>query len=197
MDAIGDGAIALCLEAFACAQKQFDGRYLRNRIEHAEMINAEQMEKARELGIILSMQPTYEGIWGGEGKLYHQRLGTRYKETNTFREILDYGIVLCGGSDSNVTDPNPMMGIHYAVNHPVEAHRITVEEAVRMYTYNGAYALFEEEQIGSLTPGKKADIVVMNKNLKKIQPNQLKKVKVDLTMKNGRIVFNRGLYAET
>lgn len=66
-----------------------------------------------------------------------------------------------------------------------------------MYTYNGAYALFEEEQIGSLTPGKKADIVVMNKNLKKIQPNQLKKVKVDLTMKNGRIVFNRGLYAET
>lgn len=197
LDAIGDGAIALCLEAFACAQKQFDGRYLRNRIEHAEMINAEQMEKARELGIILSMQPTYEGIWGGEGKLYHQRLGNRYKETNPFREILDYGIVLCGGSDSNVTDPNPMMGIHYAVNHPVEAHRITVEEAVRMYTYNGAYALFEEEQIGSLTPGKKADIVVMNKNLKKIQPNQLKKVKVDLTMKNGRIVFNRGLYAET
>ena len=94
LDAIGDGAIEECLKAFEYAEERYPARKLRGRIEHAEMITQSQMLRAEKLGVILSMQPTYEGLWGGAGKMYQHRLGERYKQTNAFREILDCGIVL-------------------------------------------------------------------------------------------------------
>lgn len=194
LDAIGDGAIEECLKAFEYAEERYPARKLRGRIEHAEMITQSQMLRAEKLGVILSMQPTYEGLWGGAGKMYQHRLGERYKQTNAFREILDCGIVLCGGSDSNVTDPNPMLGIHYAVNHPVKRHRITVEEAIRMYTASGAYGLFLEEHLGSLTAGKYADAVIFPVDLKSTDPKSLKTIRPLCTIKAGEIVFDRGVY---
>ena len=194
LDAIGDGAIEECLKAFEYAEERYPARKLRGRIEHAEMITQSQMLRAEKLGVILSMQPTYEGLWGGAGKMYQHRLGERYKQTNAFREILDCGIVLCGGSDSNVTDPNPMLGIHYAVNHPVRRHRITVEEAIRMYTAIGAYGLFLEEHLGSLTAGKYADAVIFPVDLKSTDPKSLKTIRPLCTIKAGEIVFDRGVY---
>lgn len=194
LDAIGDGAIEECLKAFEYAEERYPARKLRGRIEHAEMITQSQMLRAEKLGVILSMQPTYEGLWGGAGKMYQHRLGERYKQTNAFREILDCGIVLCGGSDSNVTDPNPMLGIHYAVNHPVRRHRITVEEAIRIYTASGAYGLFLEEHLGSLTAGKYADAVIFPVDLKSTDPKSLKTIRPLCTIKAGEIVFDRGVY---
>ncbi len=96
------------------------------------------------------MQPTYEKYWGGPDKMYAQRLGDRYACTNPFKKIIQGGVVICGGSDSNVTDSNPLIGIHSAVNHPVEEHRVDIYEALKMYTYNGAYSIFEENDKGGL-----------------------------------------------
>ena len=191
-DAIGDRAIDAVLDAFEYAREKYGTKDLRCRIEHAELINRKQMEKARELSVILSMQPAYEGRWGGRGKMYSQRLGDRYGLTNPFRELFDMGITVCGGSDSDVTSPDPLLGIHYAVNHPVESHRITLEEALRMYTSNGAYALFREKDIGSLTPGKNADIVLLDRNLEKAGTDKIKNAKVALTIKDGVILYEHG-----
>lgn len=194
LDAIGDGAIEACLDAFAYAEKLFPGKNLRGRIEHAEMISEDQMKRAAKLGVILSMQPTYEGLWGGKGKMYEHRLGERYKKTNPFRRILDCGIVLCGGSDSSVTTPDPMTGIYYAVNHPVKEHRITLEEAVKMYTANGAYGLFAEDRIGSITEGKDADIVIFSTDLESADITAVKNARPLCTVKSGKIVFDRGAF---
>ena len=124
--------------------------------------------------------------------MYSQRLGDRYGLTNPFRELFDMGITVCGGSDSDVTSPDPLLGIHYAVNHPVESHRITLEEALRMYTSNGAYALFREKDIGSLTPGKNADIVLLDRNLEKAGTDRIKNAKVALTINDGVILYEHG-----
>ncbi len=191
LDAIGDCAIEAVLRAFEEAAKTCDVRSLRCRIEHGGMLRKDQMERAERLGLILSMQPGYEGEWGGAGGMYEKRLGNRYKESNQFREIIDSGIMICGGSDFPTTDMNPMTGIHYAVNHPVKEHRVTLEEAVAMYTCNGAYALFLEDETGSLTQGKRADIVILDQNIQTIPAEELKNTKAALTIKDGKIVFNR------
>lgn len=191
LDAIGDAAVEAILCAFEEAAKTCDVSALRCRIEHGELLRRDQMERARRLGLIISMQPAYEGEWGGAGGMYEKRLGSRYTETNQLREIIDSGVVICGGSDFPTTDVNPMVGIHYAVNHPVAAHRISVEEAVAMYTCNGAYALFCEHEAGSLTAGKRADIVILDQNIQLISADRLKDTMAAVTIKNGRIVFNR------
>ena len=82
--------------------------------------------------------------------MYHERLGENYKRTNPFNQIIREGVVICGGSDCDVTPANPLLGIHSAVNHPVESHRISVYEAIKMFTCNGAYSIFEEENKGTL-----------------------------------------------
>lgn len=161
-DAIGDMAVEAAISAFEKCKERFDVKKLRPRIEHCELIRDDQMERAAELGIIVSAQPGYEGKWGGEGGMYAERLGENYKKTNPFREMKDRGIVLCGGSDYNINPLNPMVGVYHAMNHPVKEHSLTLEEALRMYTIDGAFALGMEKERGSLTPGKKGDIVILN-----------------------------------
>ena len=189
LDAIGDEAIELALDAFELAVLKFGPKDVRNRIEHAELITEEQMKRAADLGIILSMTPAYEGIWGDKGGMYEQRLGGHYGQSNQFRQIFDSGITVCGGSDSDITDPNPMVGIHYAVNHPVCCHRVSLEEALKMYTIHGAYGLFRETEIGSLTPGKVADVIILSQDLSKLAPEKLKEVRVAVTIKEGQILI--------
>jgi len=194
-DAIGDAAIEMALLSFEKANALFDVKSMRHRIEHAELIDEAQMERAERLGIVLCMQPTYEGYWGSVGGMYQQRLGDHYGQTNRFRKIIDTGLVLCGGSDSDVTEFNPMLGIHYAVNHPVPQNGVTLQEALRMYTYNGAIALCREREIGSLAPGKKADIVILDRDITQTDAVTLKDVVVEMTIKGGDILFDRRDYA--
>ncbi len=154
-DAIGDAAIETVLQALEAAAKHYDVRSMRHRIEHAELITPSQMQRAARLGVILCMQPAYEGLWGYPGGMYQQRLGDRYGTTNQFRRIIDSGITICGGSDPPITNPNPFQGIHYAVNHPVAANSVTLQEALAMYTSLGAYPSFwkrKREPPGGRTP---------------------------------------------
>lgn len=187
---IGDRAIEVALNAHEYALKKTGIKNLRHRLEHVELVNESQMNRARELGLIFSMQPTYEILWGGAGKMYECRLGNRYKNTNPLREIIDSGVLICGGSDSDVTKPIPMLGIHAAVNHPVESHRVDIYEAIKMFTINGAYALFEENKKGTLEVGKVADIVILDRDILKTPLDSIDKIKVMTTIKSGEVLYN-------
>lgn len=190
-DAIGDAAIDSVLDALEYAARKRNVRPMRHRIEHAELIRIDQMEKAARLGVVLCMQPGYEARWGFPGGMYEERLGARYGETNRFREILDHGITICGGSDHSVCEISPMVAISSAVNHPVPENSITRQEALEMYTINGAYALFLEEERGSIAEGKAADLIILDRNLDEVSDSDLAEVKVDLTIKNGEIIYER------
>lgn len=187
---IGDRAIELALNAHENALYQTGITGLRHRLEHAELVNSKQIKRAKDLNIILSMQPTYETYWGGKGKMYEQRLGENYMRTNPFKEITENGVIICGGSDSDVTDPKPLLGIHSAVNHPVSKHSVDLYEALEMFTCNGAYGIFEENIKGTLEIGKLADIVILDRDILLTPLNQIKKIKVCVTIKSGEILYN-------
>jgi len=187
---IGDRAIELALNAHENALYQTGIIGLRHRLEHAELVNDKQIKRAKDLGIIFSMQPSYEAYWGGPGKMYEQRLGDNYKRTNPFEGIIERGVVICGGSDSDVTEPRPLMGVHSAVNHPVIEHRVDLYEALKMFTCNGAYGIFEENIKGTLEVGKLADVVILDQDVLSTPLNQIEKIKVCVTIKSGEILFN-------
>jgi predicted amidohydrolase YtcJ len=187
---IGDRAIEMALNAHEHAFYHTGITGLRHRLEHVELANEKQIKRAKDLGIIFSMQPAYESYWGGRGKMYEQRLGSNYTRTNPFRKIIDNGVVICGGSDSDITEPRPLLGIHAAVNHPVEEHRVNLYEALKMFTCNGAYGIFEENKKGTLKEGKLADVVILDKDILSVPLNQIERIKVCVTIKSGEILFN-------
>ncbi len=187
---IGDRAIEAALIAHERALYQTGKKGLRHRLEHVELVNDDQIKRANKMGIIFSMQPTYEYYWGGPNKMYAQRIGEKYKTTNPFKKIVESGICVCGGSDSDVTEAIPLLGIYSAVNHPVEKHRVSLYEAIRMFTCNGAFALFEEDKKGTLTVGKLADIVVLDCDIFSIRSEDIKNVRVVATIKSGEIMHS-------
>lgn len=187
---IGDRAIEQAIKSHEYALEKTGNTGLRHRLEHVELPTQEHIARSKELDLIFSMSPTYEYIWGGQGKLYEERLGLNYSKTNPFRSIVEAGVKICGGSDCDVTPANPLLGIHSAVNHPVPDHRVSVYEAIKMFTVNGAYAIFEEDEKGVIEPGKVADVVILDKDIMKTPPDQIKDIKVITTLKNGQIIMN-------
>ncbi len=187
---IGDRAIEQALAAHEYALDKTGNTGLRHRLEHVELPTLDHIRRAKKLGLIFSMSPSYEYIWGGPNRLYQERLGENYKRTNPFRQIIREGVIVCGGSDCDVTPADPLLGIHSAVNHPVEAHRIPVYEAIKMFTCNGAYSIFEESKKGTLEIGKQADIVILDSDILATECEKIKDIKVMATIKNGRILHN-------
>jgi predicted amidohydrolase YtcJ len=192
MHAIGDRALDQILNAYQKVLTKYPKKDHRHRIEHYELPRPEQISQTAELGILLGMQPTFDYLWGGANQLYETRLGLkRSLASNPFRAILDAGIKIAGGSDSYVTPMDPMLGIHSAVNHFSPIQRVTVDESIQMYTTTAAYAAFEENQKGTIEPGKLADLVVLDKNPYKVPTTELKDVPVAMTICRGQIVYNK------
>ena len=119
------------------------------------------------------------------------RLGEMYQLTNPFREIIDEGVVVCGGSDCDVTPADPLLGIYSAVNHPVEKHQVDIYNAIKMFTCNGAYGIFEEDRKGYLEAGKMADIIILDNDILKVKKEKIKNIKVNCTIKSGNVLFDR------
>lgn len=188
---IGDRAIEQAITAHEYALERTGVIGLRHRLEHVELPTKEHILRAKNLELIFSMSPTYETIWGGPKKLYAKRLGDNYKITNPFREIIEAGVVVCGSSDCDVTPPDPLLGIYSAVNHPVEEHRVDLYNAIKMFTINGAYAIFEEESKGTLEVGKIADLVILDTNILETPKDKIDKIAVNTTIKNGKIILNK------
>lgn len=188
--AVGPRALELLLNAFEKVLKKNPKVDHRHRIEHFELPQPQHIKRAKDLGIVLAMHPTYEYFFREEGMMYDTRIGKeRSLLTNPFRQIIDADIKIAGCSDSDVMPINPLLGIHSAVNHPNPNSRITPYEALEMYTINGAYAIFQEKEKGSLQIGKKADFVILDQNPLTVKPSNIKDIKVCSTFKNGKCLF--------
>jgi predicted amidohydrolase YtcJ len=150
------------------------------------------MDLAKELNVDISVQPVFEHLWGHPGEMYEKRLGDRYKETNQFKRYLEKGLRLIGGSDSDVTELNPLLGIHTEVNHPKTTSSISVYEAVRMFTYNSQFSVSKEDVKGTLEIDKIADFVVLDQDLFDIESLAIKETNVLKTYKDGKCIYSRG-----
>jgi len=192
--AIGERAIEQIIKAHEYAQVIYPNKGLRHRIEHFELPSIDHIERAKKLGLIASVQPTYEYLWGGKDQMYDKRLGSeRASSTNPFKIMLENHMVICGGSDSDVTPINPLLGIFSAVNHPTIEYRVSVIDAIKMFTINSAYAVFEEHIKGSIAINKYADLVILDKNPLDIPKEAIKDIKVIATIKEGNILYEDNL----
>jgi predicted amidohydrolase YtcJ len=195
--AIGDKANHTVLNLFDEAAAKNGARDRRFRIEHAQHLRRDDIARFAKLGVIASMQP-YHAI--DDGRWAEKRIGPeRAKGTYAFRSLLDAGAVLAFGSDWDVAPMDPVVAIYAAVTrrtldgkHPagwVPEQKITVAEALRAYTWGSAYASFEEKLKGTIEPGKLADLAVLSRDILTIDPVEIEKVKVALTVVDGKIVY--------
>ncbi len=197
--AIGDKANDYILgmyEEIAMINPQWDRRF---RIEHAQHIRFEDIPRFKNAGVIASVQPYHcidDGVWA------ERRIGPeRIKYTYPFRSFLDQGVRLCFGTDWTVAPINPLLGIYAAVTRRtldgknpegwIPEQKLTVEEAVQCYTINSAYAAFEENIKGSLERGKLADMVVLDKNIFEIKPEEIQNTNVVMTILGGKIIYEK------
>lgn len=197
--AIGDRANHELMNLFERLEVQNGERDRRLRIEHAQHLLPSDIPRFSKLHVIASMQ-AYHCI--DDGRWAEKRIGAqRAKTTYAFRSLLAAGAVLAFGSDWPVAPISPLMGIYAAATrrtldgkHPegwVPEQKISVAEAMHAYTAAPAYASMEEKVKGSIEPGKLADLVVLSQDIFQIDPTEIESVKVDLTIFDGKVVFQR------
>ncbi|MEY7851942.1 amidohydrolase [Natrarchaeobius sp. A-rgal3] len=182
--AIGDEAVE---ETLSALERTADPGGARHRIEHLELATDEQLERMADAGIVASMQPNFHR-WADDGGLYDRRLGEdRRRRTNRFRRVLEAGIPLAFGSDCMPLDP--LLGVHHAVNAPTEVQRLSVTEALRAYTAGAAYAGFDEDRLGTLEVGKRADFVVLEDSPWE-RTDRIAAIDVATTVVDGTVVYD-------
>jgi len=195
--AIGDRANAVLLDVFERVITQNGPRDRRWRIEHAQHLRLEDMERMAKLGIIASVQP-YHAI--DDGRWAEQKIGReRCRTTYAFRTLVDKGVRLAAGSDWTVAPLDPLAGIYAAVTrrttdgkHPegwYPEQKISLEEALRAYTAEGAYAEFAETSKGLIKQGFLADLVVLDRNIFEVPAEKIGEARVRTTIVGGRVVF--------
>jgi predicted amidohydrolase YtcJ len=203
--AIGDRAIRLQLDVFERVSAANGPRDRRFRIEHAQHLAPADIPRFAKLDVIASMQP-YHAI--DDGRWAERVIGAERSETTyAFRSLLDRGARLAFGSDWYVAPPTPTEGIYAAVTrrtldgeHPegwVPQQKISVEEALRAYTIDAAYAAFNESSLGSIEPGKLADIVILDRNLFDIPAEVLNTVPISATIVGGKVVYRKSAMPTT
>ena len=199
--AIGDRAnheILTMYEEISRRNGPGPARGRRWRIEHVQHLLASDYDAFARLGVIASMQP-YHAI--DDGRWAEKRIGhERAKSSYAWRSLLDHGAKLAFGTDWPVAPLNPLLGLYAAVTratldgkHPegwIPEQKITLAEAIEAYTMGSAYAEFTETQKGSITPGKLADVVILDADLFRIPPEKIKDAKVVKTVVGGRIVYS-------
>jgi predicted amidohydrolase YtcJ len=195
--AIGDQAISIILDLYADIVKAHGQMDRRLRIEHAQHMAAKDFDRFAQLNVIASVQPYHaidDGRWA-EGYIGHDRASRTY----AFRTFLNHGVHLAFGTDWDVAPLNPLSTIYAAVTRATldgknpngwfSEQKLTVAEAVEAYTMGSAYAEFQENVKGSITPGKLADMVVLSDDIFSIDPAKIRDVKVLKTVVGGKIVW--------
>jgi len=182
--AIGDEAVAETLEAFAGTA---DPAAARHRVEHAEVLTDELVERFAEAGVVASVQPNFHK-WAREGGLYETRLGPeRTRESNPLGSLLEAGVPLAFGSGAMPI--GPLFGVEQAVTAPAPEQRVGVTEALRAYTLGGAYAGFDEDRMGTVERGKLADLVVLDESPWEVDPGEIADIDVAMTVVDGCVVY--------
>jgi hypothetical protein len=188
-----DRSIEQVLSGYEKALRVSPRKDHRHRIEHFELPTENQIERAARAGIMLGMQPAFLPAFVGMNmEKYEALLGTvRLRSIHPYRTILDHGIVIGGGSDSPVTPYNPLAGVEAAVNHPNPDQRVSVKEGFEMFTMGAARIAFEENEKGSIEPGKWADLVVLAEDPFAVAPDRIGEILIEMTMVEGMILFRR------
>lgn len=177
---IGSSAIDQGIMAIEEALKDFPRENHRHNIIHACLISQENMKKCAELGIGITLQPGFLVSPLEPVEYLQEIVGDRINTSSPLRTIIDMGIHLSGGSDAPVAHPIPIEGIFGACNHPYDPNQsVTIQEALKMYTYEIAHMSFDEKERGSLETGKIADMVILNKNPLAMDPKDLLQLKVE------------------
>jgi predicted amidohydrolase YtcJ len=196
--AIGDSANHIVLNIYEKVEQENGSRDRRFRIEHAQHLLPEDLSRFAELNVIASMQPYHcidDGRWAEP--LIGQK---RMKTTHAYRSLLNEEAFLVFGSDWFVAPPTPLEGIYAAVTRAtldgknpfgwVPEEKITVKEALTAYTVNPPYVSFEENIKGTLEPGKLADIVILDRNILTVPPEEIWNAKVDYTIVGGKVMYS-------
>lgn len=193
--AIGDRGNRVTLDALeAASQHSNPGRH---RIEHAQVVDAEDFARFKSLNLIASIQPTHatSDMYWAQDRLGAERIKSAY----AWQTLMQHGIPLALGSDFPVELSNPLLGFHAAItrqdanNWPENGwfseQSLSREEALHGFTMGAAYAAFQEDIIGSLEAGKKADFVVLSKDIMRIPATEILNTKVLYTYLNGKLIY--------
>jgi predicted amidohydrolase YtcJ len=199
---IGDAATSIILDAFESAELQNGKRDSRNSITHLQLVGQSDIKRFKELAVVALPQP----YWFIKDDYYYNiqvpYLGQeRADEEYPMKSFFDEGVVVASSSDYPVTIPcNPLIAIQYGITRSDSSktdindvlwpeERVTLTQMIRSFTINGAYANFLEKDTGSIEVGKQADMIVLEKNLFEIPINEIHKVKVLMTLFEGKEVF--------
>jgi predicted amidohydrolase YtcJ len=188
----GDVTIAMVLNAYERAQKQWPRPDTRHRIEHCSLVNPELLRRIKELGVIPTPFYTYVYYHGDKWAEYGPE---KMRWMFAHRSFLDHGIPVAGASDYMPGPYEPMMALQSLVTRTDYAGRewgpnqkVTVDEALRICTLNGAHASFEEKLKGTITSGKLADFVLLAEDPHAVPPNRLKDIRIVQTVVGGKTV---------
>jgi predicted amidohydrolase YtcJ len=194
---IGDAAAGLFVDAVAEAQRRSPRADARHRMIHCQILSEPVIDAMAAQGIVGDIQPVFmksDGYWFAE-RVGEERARTSY----AWKRLLQKGIALCGGSDCPIEPLNIWYGVHCAVNrqdlngYPAGGwqpeQKLSVAEALDMYTAGASYSTFQEGVKGTLAPGQWADLVVLDRNPFACDPQELKDVKVQLTMVGGKVAY--------
>lgn len=195
--AIGDNANMIVLDNYERLIAETNSRHLRHRVEHAQILRYEDILRFAELGVIPSMQATHAT---SDKNMAQDRVGDiRIEGAYAWRKLIDAGALIANGSDFPVESPNPFFGLHAAItrqdhnNNPpggwFPEERMTAEEAFASFTIDAAYSGHQENLLGTLSAGKKADFIVLDRDIFTSPANELWQTQVYETWVNGRKVF--------
>ncbi|MFG3497652.1 amidohydrolase [Streptomyces sp. NPDC047928] len=181
--AIGDRAADLALDALERAQRLRPRPDARHRVEHAGLIRPDQLPRFARLGVSAVVQPSFLRYFGDDYAtiMGEERAPWMYRG----RGFLDHGVTLVGSSDRPVTEGSPLRAVQFMVERASASgrligpeERVTVDEALRAYTVAGAYACRWDESAGSLTAGKRADLVVLGDDPRRVDPSRIGGIQV-------------------
>ena len=196
--AIGDKANRMVLDEFEKTFATVGGQSLRNRVEHAQVIDVNDLPRFAQLNVLPSMQPTHAT---SDKNMAEARIGkARMAGAYAWKTLVDSGIAMPLGSDFPVELANPFYGLHAAVtrqdrnNQPLKGwypeQALSVQQAFKGFTLDAAYAAHMEDTLGTLTPGKWADFILVDQDIFSIAPQDIWKTKVMQTWLAGEKVFD-------
>jgi predicted amidohydrolase YtcJ len=191
--AIGDAAIEQAIATWEAAAERLGKQAVRragHRIEHFECASDDHIARAAALGLRISVQPAFDRLWGGPDALYAHRIGReRAVAMNRFKSMAEAGLVIGAGSDSTVTPMDPFLQMASLRTHHVADERFDVPSALEAHTVGGRALADRERDAGTIAPGQRADLALVDRDPLEVDPDELIKTEVLGTWIRGQRVW--------